>query len=52
MDEYRMAKRVLMADVSGMWIRGRSRIGWMDSVKVALGGRGMTVGAARHMCER
>ena len=38
MDEYRMARRVLMAEVSGGWVRG-----WMDGVKVALGKRGMTV---------
>ena len=47
MDEYRMARRVLMAEVSGGWVRGRPRLGWMDSVKVALGNRGMTVEAAR-----
>ena len=33
-------RRVLMA--------GRPRLGWMDSVKVALGTRGMTVEAARQ----
>ena len=26
MDEYRMAKRVLMAEVSGGWVRGRKRL--------------------------
>ena len=46
MDEYRMARRVLMAEVSGRRVRGRPRLGWMDGVKVALGGRGMTVEAA------
>ena len=32
-------------------VRGRPWIGWMDGVKVALGGRGMTVevGALVHM---
>ena len=30
MDEYRMARRVLMAEVSGGWVRGRPRLGWMD----------------------
>ena len=53
MDEYRMARRVLMANVSGGWVRGRPRLGWMDGIKVALGGRGMTVEAARkigHFC--
>ena len=47
MDEYRMARRLLMAEVSGGWVRGRPRLGWMDSVKVALGKRGMTVEAVR-----
>ena len=46
MDEYRMARRVLMAEVSGERVRGRPRLGWMDGVKVALGNRGMTVEAA------
>ena len=36
MDEYRMARRVLMAEVSGGRVRGRPRLGWMDDVKVAL----------------
>ena len=35
MDEYRMARRVLMADVRGGRVRGRPRLGWMDGVKVA-----------------
>ena len=38
-----------MAEVSGGWIRGRPRLGWMDGVKVALGNRGMTVEAARKI---
>ena len=46
MDEYRMARRVLMAEVSGGQVRGRPRLGWMDGVNVALGNRGMTVEAA------
>ena len=29
--------------VSGGWVRGRPRLGWMDGVKVALGNRGMAV---------
>ena len=48
MDEYRIARRVLMADVSGGRIRSRQRLGWMDGVKVA-GNRGMTVEAARKI---
>ena len=48
MDEYRMARRVLMAEVSGGRIRLRPRLGSMDGVNVALGNRGMTVEAARQ----
>ena len=48
MDEYRIARRVLMAEVSGGRVRGRSRLGWMDGAKVALGNRGITVEAARQ----
>ena len=48
MDEYRMARRVLMAKVSGGRVRGSPRLGLMDGVKVALGNRGMTVEAARQ----
>ena len=47
MDEYRMARRVLMIDVSGGRVREGPRLGWMDGVK-ALGNRGMTVEAARQ----
>ena len=47
MIEYRMARRVLMAEVSGGRVRGRPRLGWMDGVKVALGNRGMTMEATR-----
>ena len=46
MDEYRTERRVLMAEVSGGWVLGRPRLGWMDGVKVALGNRGMTMEAA------
>ena len=35
MDDYRMARRVLMAEVSWGRVRGRPRLGWMDGVKVA-----------------
>ena len=44
-DEYHIARRVLMAEVSDGWVPGRLRLGWMDGVKVALGNRGMTVEA-------
>ena len=46
MDDYRMARRVLMAGVSVGRVRGRQRLGWMDGVKVALGNRGVTMEAA------
>ena len=46
MDEYRMARRVLMAEVSGGRVRGRPRLGWMDGVRVALGKRNDGVGCA------
>ena len=48
MDEYRIASRVLMAEVSGGRVRGRPRLGWMDGVKVAFGNKGMMVEAARQ----
>ena len=37
MDEYRMARRVLMAGVSRGRVRERPRLGWMDGVKLGLG---------------
>ena len=43
MDENRAARRVLMAEVSGGWVRGRPRLGCMDCVKVAPRNREMTV---------
>ena len=33
-----MARRVLMADVSGGQVRGRPRLGWMDGVTLATEG--------------
>ena len=47
-DEYRMTRRVLIAEVNGGRVRGISRLGWMDGVKVALGNRGMNVEAVRQ----
>ena len=41
-DNFHMARRVLTAEVSGGWIGGRPKLGWMDGVKVALENRGMT----------
>ena len=46
MDEYHIARRVLMVEVSEGRVRGRPRLGWMDRVKLALVNRGMTVEAA------
>ena len=37
MDEHRMARMVLMAEVSGWRVRGRPQLGWMDGVNVTLG---------------
>ena len=48
MDEYRMTRRLLMAEASVGLIRARPMLCWMDGVKVALGNRGMTVEAARQ----
>ena len=48
MDEHTMARRVLMAEVSGGLVRVRTRLGWMDAVKVALGNRGMTAEDVRQ----
>ena len=44
-----MARRMLMADVSGGRVRGRQRLGWMDGVKVALRSIGMMVEAANNV---
>ena len=33
---------------SGVRVRGRPKVGWLDGVKVALGNRGITVEAARQ----
>ena len=46
--ENRMARRVMMAEVSGGRVRGWPRLGWMDGVNVALSNRIMTVEAARQ----
>ena len=35
MDEYRMARRALMAEVSGRRVLMKPRLGWMDDAKVA-----------------
>ena len=43
-----MARSMLMAEVSGGRVPGRSRLGWMDGMKVALDSPGTTVEAARQ----
>ena len=48
MDEYRVARIVLMVNVSGRQVWGRPRLGWMDGMKMALGSREMTVEADRQ----
>ena len=48
MDEYCMARMVLMAVASGGLVRDAPTLGWMDVVKVALGDSGMTVEAAQQ----
>ena len=40
MDENHIARRVLMAEVSGGRVRFRQRLGWIEGVKVAMGNRG------------
>ena len=40
-----MARRALMADLSGGRVRGRPRLGWIVGVKMALGSRGLKVEA-------
>ena len=48
MDEYRMARRALMPEVSGGRIRWKPRLDWMNGVKLAFGNRGMTEEAVRN----
>ena len=48
MNDYRIERRVLKAEVSRGRVRGTPRLGWIDGVKVTLGNRGMTVEAARQ----
>ena len=50
-DEYRMARRVFTAEVSGGRVRDRPRLGWVDGVKVVFGNRGMTV-ETKQQCEK
>ena len=36
-----------MAEVSGVRVRGRPSLGWMDGMKVALGNRGLEIKAKK-----
>ena len=47
-DEYRMARRELVADVSEGRVRGRPRLGWIDGLKIVLSSRRTTVEVARQ----
>ena len=47
-DDYCMARRVLMAEVSGGRVQGKLKLRWIYGMKVALGNRLMTVDAARQ----
>ena len=49
LDEYRMSRRVMMAEVSGGRVRGRPKLGWMDGVKVCLGQQRNDVGGCESM---
>ena len=45
-DEYRMARMVPMAEVSGATGSGSTEVRWLDDVKVVLSSRGITMEAA------
>ena len=47
MDEDRLVKRIVKSEVQGARPRGRPPLGWKDSVKRALGARGMTMEQGR-----
>ena len=49
MDNERLLKKVMNANVDGRSARGRPRFGWMDGVKRALNDKGMDI---RHASER
>ena len=48
MENDRLLKRVMNAEVSGRGARGRPRFGWMDGVKRAIRDRGMNMREARE----
>ncbi len=47
MEEERLVKKISRSDVRGVRPRGRPRMGWLDSVKRALGVTGMSVEQGR-----
>ncbi len=47
MEEERLVKKVTRSDVRGVRPRGRPQMGWLDSVKRALGTRGMSMEQGR-----
>ena len=51
-DEYSMAGKMLMTEVSEGGGRDRPSLGRMDGVEVALGSKGLTVEATRQLLER
>ena len=51
-DEYRMVRRVLMAEVSGKRALGRPRLGWMDGVESGLRQQRIDGGGYATMRER
>ena len=52
MDEYRVARRLLMVEVNGGRVWGRPRLVWMDGVKMALGSRMMPVEAGCQIARK
>ena len=52
MNEYCMARRVLMVEESGGQVRGKPMFCLMDGVKAALSNREMTVEAAKDQCTK
>ncbi len=53
MEEERLVKKITISDVRGVRPRGRPRMGWMDSVKRALGAKRMSVKQGRVIvCDR
>ncbi len=47
MEEERLVKRVIRSNVRDVRPRGRPQMGWLDSVKRALGARGISVEQGR-----